>query len=222
MRKALRITAIVVTSLLLLVMLTMLWLTTNSGKNFLRVRAIAFLEKKLKTEVQIGKLDYKLPERVELFDVYFGDVRKDTLLAARHMRVNIDMIKLLANQVEVEEIQIDNAVSHLYRLTPDTSFNFDYVVKAFARPPVPQAQDAPTDSSGQLQLDIRKLMLNKVYVSYDDYTGGDRFAIGIDTLHTTVSKVDPYSQDYRINTLYINGMKSSFTMDTSYLVKKDK
>ncbi|WP_276132762.1 translocation/assembly module TamB domain-containing protein [Polluticoccus soli] len=222
MRKALRISAIVVTGLLLLVTIIMLWLTTNSGKNFLRLRIISYMEKRLHTDVQIGKLDYKLPERVELFDVYFGDQRKDTLLSARHMRVNIDMVRLLTNQVQIEEIQIDNAVSHLYRKVPDTAFNFDYVVKAFVAPPNPQAQDAPTDSTGRIQLDIRRLILNKVYVSYDDYTGGDRFAIGIDTLQTTVNKVDPYNHDYRIDALYINGMKSSFNMDTSYLVKKPK
>ena len=219
MRKALRVTAIVITSLLLLVMLAMLWLTTNSGKNFLRLRAISFLEKKLNTDVHIARLDYKLPERVELWGVFFEDQKNDTILAARRMRVDIDMFKLLANQVEVNEIQIEGAISHLYRTAPDTAFNFDYVVKAFAAPPNPQAQDAPTDSTGQLKLNIHRLMLNDVYVRYDDYSGGDRFAFDIDTLNSSIAKVDPYSQDYRLNVLYIDGLRSNFIMDTSYIVK---
>src|ERR1700740_722296 len=107
MKKALRIFAIVLGSIVLLILVVMIWLTTPSGENFIRQKAVAYFHKKFKTEVRIDNLHYKLPEMVEMKGVYFADRRGDTMLAASRLRVDINMFKLLSNQVVVKEIQLE-------------------------------------------------------------------------------------------------------------------
>jgi translocation and assembly module TamB len=102
MKRALRITLYILGGILVILLGVVVWLNTDSGKNFLKNRAVAFLEEKLKTEVRIEKLDYRLPEMVELQEVLFRDQAKDTLLAVRRLRMDINMLKLLSNKVEVE------------------------------------------------------------------------------------------------------------------------
>lgn len=193
------------------------WLNTSSGKNFLKNRIVAFLGDKLKTEVYIGTLDYRLPKMIELKDVLFKDQAKDTMLAVSRLRVDISMLKLLKSQVEVQEIQMEGGNMHIYRNAPDTSFNFDYVVKAFVAPPDPNAQDAPTDSSGQFQLDIKQLVLDNIRFRMDDYTGGSRFATNVNHLELRLNKIDPYNMDFRADDLDVNGLSAVYIMDKSLL-----
>jgi hypothetical protein len=217
MKKAFKIVLYIVGGLLLLVLLVAGWLMTPSGKGFVRDKAVTFLRNKLKTEVYVGSLDYRLPKMVELKDVLLKDQRNDTLLAVGTLRVEMAMLKLLSNKVEVNKIELSGGVVDIYRIAPDTNFNFTYITKAFAAPPDPNAQDAPTDSSGQLQLDVNELALNNIRVTFDDYTAGNRFAINVDTLYAGINKVDPYNMDFGLNKLYANNVTSTFVVDTSYL-----
>src|SRR5687768_7946668 len=121
MRKALKITLYTLGGILLLLAVVIIWLTTPSGENFVRGRVVSFLEKKLKTEVRIGGLDYKLPKMIVLEEVFFRDQRNDTLLAVSRLRVDIDMLKLLSNKVEVKEIQLSGGTINIYRNAPDTA-----------------------------------------------------------------------------------------------------
>ncbi|HYD23109.1 MAG TPA: hypothetical protein VEB40_16610, partial [Flavipsychrobacter sp.] len=98
MRKALKIGLYTLGSLLLLLILVVVLLNTPWGQDFVRKRAVAFLSEKLKTEVHIGKLGYGLPRVIFLEDVLFKDQAKDTLLAARKLRVNINMFKLMSGK----------------------------------------------------------------------------------------------------------------------------
>ena len=55
MRKFLKVVLYVIGSILVLLLAVIVWLNTDSGKNFVRTRAVAFLRNKLKTEVSIAR-----------------------------------------------------------------------------------------------------------------------------------------------------------------------
>src|SRR6185312_11057821 len=115
MRKVFKIFLYIIGSILVLLIGVIVWLNTPSGKNFVRAKVEAFLRKKLKTEVYIGGLGYGLPKYVVLEGVLFKDQQKDTLLAVGKLKVDLDMLKLIHKEVDVQELLLEDVHAHVYR-----------------------------------------------------------------------------------------------------------
>ena len=108
--KLLRIFAWIIGSVIFLVILILLLIQLPSVQNFGRKKVVAFLESKLKTKVEIGKLDIKFPTDVSLQNIFFEDQSQDTLLYGKELRVNLKMFQLLKSNIEIEEIYLDGIV----------------------------------------------------------------------------------------------------------------
>jgi len=223
MRKALKIIGYVLGSILLLLILVVVWLNTPYGKNFVKNRAVAFLRGKLKTEVYVGELGYGLPKMVVLKDVVFKDQSKDTLLAARELRVDIDMLKLFKKQVDIKQIHLTGLHAHVYRNAPDTNFNYSYIIAAFtgdSKPKeAPKAEQQDT-SSQPLVIDLKRIVLDDIHIRFDDYAGGTRLALDLDKLNLRMNKMDLDSMDFRLKELDVAGLTTTFLQDSSLLAPK--
>jgi len=216
MRKALRIVLWMLAGIFFILFIAIIAINTRPGKNFVRERAVAFLRSKLKTDIRIGDLDYDLPKMIVLRDVLFLDQGKDTLLAARQMKVDIAMLKLISSNVSVQQVYLDGVHSHIYRRQHDTAFNFDYIVKAF----ISQGTDtsgAVTDTAATLQMHIDKLVLHDVHFKMDDEAGGVRMAYDIGDLDLTMKQIDPTKLIFRAGKLYANNLSAIIIQGQSYL-----
>ena len=47
------------------------------------------------------------------------------------LKVDIDMLKLLTNEVQIKEINFDNVTAKIKRVNQDTVFNFQFIIDAF-------------------------------------------------------------------------------------------
>ena len=215
MRKALRITLWVLGGIFFLLFVAIIFLNTRPGKNFVREQAVSYLSNKLKTEVHIGDLDYSLPKMIVLKNVLFKDQAKDTLLAAREMKVDIAMLKLLKNEVSVQKIYLDGVYSHIYRNIPDTTFNFEYVLTAFSTQTVDTT--VVLDTTAVLQMNLDKLVLHDVHFKMDDYTGGSRLAFDVGDLDLTMHELNPDKLIFRLKNLNANNVKAVVIQGKSYL-----
>ena len=101
-------------------------------QNFAKNKVVSYVQGKIKTKVEIGKLSLSFPKRLVLEHVYFEDQKKDTLLYGGKLQVDIALFKLLRNEVDVQYLELDSIKTNIYRIAPDTNFNFDYIVKAFS------------------------------------------------------------------------------------------
>jgi len=215
MRKALRITLWVLGGIFFLLFIAILAINTRPGKDFVRDQAVSFLENKLKTEVKIGELDYSLPKMIVLRDVLLRDQANDTLLSAREMKVDIAMLKLLDNTVSIQEVYLDGVYANIYRNAPDTAFNFDYILKAFATQTVDST--VVLDTTAALQMNLDKLVLHDVHFKMDDYTGGSRMAFDVADLNLTMDELNPDKLIFKINKLNTNGLRAVVISGKSYL-----
>lgn len=216
MRKVLRIILWILGGIFFLLLFVIIAINTPAGKNFIRKKAVAFLHDKLKTEVIIGNLDYGLPKFIVLENVLFRDEAKDTLLAARKIKININMLKLIRSTVDVNELNLEGIKAHIYRNRLNTVFNFDYIIRAFASKE-PDTSSVKDTSSGGLKINLDRLVLNDIRFHFDDYAGGSRFALQLDTLRLTMNNLDIDELSFDINKMFIAGVNSSFIQDTSYL-----
>ncbi|HVW14917.1 MAG TPA: translocation/assembly module TamB domain-containing protein [Mucilaginibacter sp.] len=206
-RIALKTILWIIGSVLFLVLLIIVLIQVPAIQNYLKNKAVAFIEGKIHTKVVINHFSLGLPKLIDLQGVYFEDQKKDTLLAGDNLKVDISMLQLLHHKVEVNEIDLDGITLNVSR-GPDSVFNFGYIVKAFAG--AQKKTPTPTDTTASMKFSVGKVALDKIRISYKDaITGNDvKFFLGhfdtritdfnMDKMKFTIPKITLSDVDARI------------------------
>ncbi|HRI20962.1 MAG TPA: hypothetical protein PLA68_08400, partial [Panacibacter sp.] len=190
-----------------MIILVLILIQVPAVQNFAKNKAVSYLQDKIKTKVQIGKLSIDFPRQIILENVYFEDQQKDTLVAGNKISIDISLYKLLSNTVELNYLELDGIRANIYRLNKDTLFNFDYIIKAFAG--APAEEPVAADSSAPMKFKIGTIELKKITATYkDDITGNDvYFYLG--NFQTKVRTFDPANSEYEIPSISIADINAS-------------
>ena len=204
MKIFLKITGIILLSILLLFLGVFFYLQTSGGQTFLTNRVVAYLKNKIDKPFSIKNINYKIPDWIELNGVYFSDNKGDTLLSGQRLYVNIDMLALMQNEVSINEVNLENIKVNIKRTLPDTTFNFAYILDAFIPKTDPKIV-ADTSKGIPLKYNISNLKFKNVFLKYlDDVTGVDA-KVRLDNTETSFTAFDPAISKYHLNKLMLNG-----------------
>ena len=205
--KIANVLAYILVSLILLFILAVIILQTPQGQKFVRGKVQSYLQNKLKTKVEIGKLDISFPNSILLKNVYIEDQTKDTLISGGLMKVNIDMLKLFTNEVQIKEINLQNIITKIKRVNQDTVFNFQFIVNAFMSN---QKDSSTVHDSSTLKMNIDKIVFNNVRMIYQDVVTGDDMNMFITHLDAPIKKFDPAHLYFDIPTFTLTGLKGYY------------
>ncbi|QHT67110.1 hypothetical protein GXP67_10835 [Rhodocytophaga rosea] len=165
------------------------------------------LSKKLNTTLSIKRVDIDFFKTVVLEGIYLEDQKKDTLLFAQELKVNLGILSLLNKTVHVNLIGLDNAVVNLTRAENDSTFNFAFIPEAFAS----SDTTAKDTTASAWDFDLSEVNLQKVrFTMADDYQGNDlnmalnSFVVDVQTLGLS----DKYP---KINSINIDGLQMAFS-----------
>ncbi|MGZ8540638.1 MAG: translocation/assembly module TamB domain-containing protein [Chitinophagaceae bacterium] len=187
-----------------LIVVVFLLILTPPVQNFLRKKVVAYLEKKLETRVEVGRIYIGLPKNVVLENIYLEDRQKDTLFSGGKIKVNIGIWQLITkNEVNINSIALENITAKIKRQLPDTSFNFQFIVDAFA--PADSATPNPTDTSNSV-ITIGSIEFNKIRLIYKDGITGSDMEASLDHLDTRIEKFDPANLAFNIPETNIKGL----------------
>jgi hypothetical protein len=205
--KLARILVWILGSVVFLVILVLILIQTSFVQNFARKKVVSYLEHKLHTTVEIGKLDVDFPTALSLQNVFFEDQSKDTLLYGGEIKVDIDMFRLIKNDIEIKEIALNNILIEVKKLPPDSVFNFQFIINAFAseQTKVPQKQDTST-----LKMNIDRILVNKTRIVYKDAFTGNDMDLAFGHLDTKITTFDPTHLLFNIPTITLKGLKGHF------------
>ena len=189
-KKTLKVIAWIAGSIIFLLLLVIIAIQIPAIQNFAKNKAVSYLEGKIKTKVVINKLSIAFPKRIVLSGIYLEDQNKDTLFAGKEVRVDIGMFGLLHSEVNVNYLLLDGIRANIYRIKPDTTFNFQYIVDAFSSDST--KTPTPKDTSAGFQFHLDKIVLNNIVTTFkDDVTGNDvYFKLGNFTTHITKFDLD--------------------------------
>ncbi|HYJ65852.1 MAG TPA: hypothetical protein VEV62_19050, partial [Parafilimonas sp.] len=218
-RKILKIFAWIIGVIIFLVLLVYILIQIPGVQNFAKNKVVSYLQNKIKTKVAIGKLSLDFPKRLVLENIYFEDQKKDTLLYGGKLRVDISLFKLISNEVDVQYIELDDMKANIYRINPDTSFNYDYIVKAFASEQTKPA--TPADTTNPMKFNIGKIVLNRITAKFkDDETGSDvYFYLG--NFQTQIKTFDPTHLIYNIPNIEVSDINSRIYQYKPLIQNKD-
>ena len=173
-------------SILLIVLILFFAIQIPGVQNFAKNKAVSFLKDKTKTEISIGHFRLKLFNSVELGEVYVEDLRKDTLLYAERLEVHLNMLDLLSSNANVKSLELQNAYVDMHRRSPDTVFNFQFIIDAFAPANPVEKDSAVADFAAR----VKELVFDNVRLNYADDVVGSSFSLNSGYLQTELEKFD--------------------------------
>lgn len=214
-RKTARILMKVILFLLLFVVIVFLFALTPPAQRIATSKVENYLQKKLKTKVEIGSISVGLSGWINLKDVYVEDQTKDTLIAGGNIQAHITLTKLLSNEVEVKEITLDHITAKIKRILPDTVFNFKFVADAFL---VEKNKETDTAETAPLKLDVYKLKVTNSRFLYDDVITGNNMFLDVGSLSARIDSLNPYTSHFVIPAVALSDVNMRFNQTTPLVI----
>ncbi|RZJ35921.1 MAG: translocation/assembly module TamB [Flavobacterium sp.] len=199
-RKGLKILLWIIGSVIGLFLLVVLLLQVPFVQNFVKDKAVAYIEDKIKTPVSIDRIEIGLPKKVILTGFYFESREKDTLLAGNKLAIDISLLKLLSNEVEINSVNLQGIVANVTR-TKDSVFNFDYIIDAFA------SKDPAQKVSKPMHISVDKINLDHIRVKYDDAVTKNKVNVNLNHFDTRFKTFNLDEMDFDIPNIRLDGLK---------------
>ncbi|MEP6684405.1 MAG: AsmA family protein, partial [Parafilimonas sp.] len=218
-RKILKVFAWIIGIVIFLILLVYILIQVPAVQNFAKNKVVAYVQNKIKTKVEIGKLSLDFPKRLVLENVYFEDQKKDTLLYGGKIRVDISLFKLLSNEVDLQYLELNSIKAHIYRKYPDTTFNFDYIVKAFASSDTITKQ--PTDTTAPMKFNIGKIVFKNITTTFRDDVSGNNVYFYLGNFSTTIKTFEPDKLIYKIGDINIADVNTKIYQYKPLIKNKD-
>ncbi|WP_312790422.1 translocation/assembly module TamB domain-containing protein [Sphingobacterium sp.] len=206
-RIALKTILWIIGGIIALFLLIVFLLRLPSIQNYIAGKVTHYVEGKIGTPVKIGYINIDFPKKLVLEDIYLEDQSKDTLVAGKSISVDINMLKLLKNTVEIQSLEADGITAKIRRTLPDSAFNFDYIVKAFAS----EKESEPTaDTTSALLFNLDKVKFAKIHVVYADEVIGTSADVYLGNLNTNIKKFElTNNMAFDLPKINIDGLNAS-------------
>ena len=170
MKKVWKVVKWVLLVFFVLVISIALIIQTGFFKGFVTRQITSFIQNKIKTEFRLGRVDYSIPNWIELNDVYIEDESGKVLVKGKKIKVNLNMLGLLRGRYEINNILLDDIQLNLTRKPFDSLYNFQFINNAFASKKSAQLKD--TIAAAPLNIILKKIELKNTTVSIlDKYSG---------------------------------------------------
>ncbi|MFW5663611.1 MAG: translocation/assembly module TamB domain-containing protein [bacterium] len=212
LKKLLKIIAWIVASFLLLFVIIAIVLQFSSVQTFLTEKITRQVSQRVDTRVKIDRVAIRFPKSVGLKGIYLEDTRGDTLLYAGSIFVNVGMTALLRSEVKVANLELTNIVANMKREEPDTVFNYQFLIDAFAPTDTTKnasssektSDEEPGKQEGGWTVSIDELSLEDIrFRNIDHFTGLD-LQLQLDKLNADLKPADLMNEKYHAGEISIS------------------
>ncbi len=119
------------------------------------------LKDNLGTDVQIGKVSWRFPNRLFVDDVLLFDQQDTTMLRVSRLAAKMEILPLFKKRIRIRNAQLFGANARLYRVAADKPHNFQFLIDALS------SKDTTKEST--LDLEIGSLLIRRCNILYDQY-----------------------------------------------------
>ena len=205
-KKILKYTGIFIASLLVLVIVLVLSLQLPSVQNFAKGKLVNYLEKKIKTKVSLDRVYIGFPNSLVMENLYLQGQKVDTLLFARKLDVGLNIPKLLNNTADITSIDLEGVKANVVR-NENGTFNFDYIIDAFA------TKDEEETPSKPFIISLDKIKLKDIGISFIDDQSRNDINLYFKSFDTRVKTFDLEKNNYAVNDINMDGLRLKLKQD---------
>jgi hypothetical protein len=124
------------------------------------------------------------------------DLKKDTLLYAGTVKVNITDWFFFKDKIELQYIGLQDAVIHLNRV--DSVWNYNFIMDYFTGPP------STAQNQKNIDLNLRTVEFDNISIRQEDQWRGENMHARISALDIDAEKIDLNRRVMRINTISLD------------------
>lgn len=212
-RKLFRRFVITIISILVFFVLLILSLRLPVVQNFVKDKLVVYLEKKIKTKVSLERVYIGFPNSLVMENLYLKGQNIDTLLAVKKLDVGLNMIKLISSTADITSVDLEGARANVVR-KPDGTFNFDYILDAFA------TTDKEESPSKPFIISLDKIKLKDIGVTFNDQQSRNDIKVYFKSFDTRVKTFDLQNNSYAVNDINLDGLKLKLKQDLVEEVSK--
>jgi translocation and assembly module TamB len=216
-KKALKITFKIFLGIIALLLLIVVLVQTPPVQNFARKKVQAWLQTKLNTRFEIGRLRIGFPSSVTLEKIYVEDKTKDTLLYGGRIKADISLFKLIKSEVEIGDLRLEDLTAKIKRQLPDTVFNFQFIIDAF----VTEQKKPAADTAAAMKMSLDNLYLDNIRFIYQDTISGNDWAIQLHHFNSNIKKFDLDKQSFDIPFIVLDGLTARMYQYKPLVTAKD-
>lgn len=204
-KKVLKRIGIAILTIVILIILLILSLRIPAVQNFVKDKLVVYLEDKIQTKVSLEKVYIAFPNRIIMQNLYLQGQDVDTLLSVRDFDVGLNMWKLLDSKADITSIDLEGIRANVVR-KPDGTFNFDYIINAFAT-------KEEEEESKPFIISLDKIKLQDIGVTFKDEQSRNDINLYFSSFDTRVKTFDLEQNNYAINDINIDGLKLKLRQD---------
>lgn len=203
--RILKIAGWIIASILLLLVAVILLIQLPVVQSKLTWEAVSFLEKKIGTDVSLGSISISFPKEIVLEGIYFEDQQGDTLLYAGKLSIDTDLWALTRREIQLNDVSLERSVAFIERAENDSSFNFSYILEAFAGD-----STAVPDTLEQKEwtLSLQKISLDDIRLEYKDRLEGNIGSLSLGNFSVEMSEFDLEKNLYRVEEIVLTDTRA--------------
>lgn len=217
-RIPLKIIMWIIAGVVILAILVVLVFQIPAVQNFAAGKAVAFLRDKLDTKVELESVYLGFPKTVNIKGLFVADNSGDTLLYAGRVNVNMDIPALIRNKLIIRSVDLSGIVGNVYRNYHDTSFNYTFIIDAFAGDPQTEISD---DTTGSMIIDFQKINLENIRLTFNDTLAGIKTALYFGKFNTRFTDFDLEKQVFKVENILLSNSSVSLLQTPPLLASSD-
>ena len=189
--------------IIVLLLITVFTLQTQWAKNLIREKVETYVQHKTHTKFEIGRIDFSFPKWVEVDGLFMLDQANDTLMYAKQMKIDMDMIALIQSKYVVNKMVLDQIYVNLYNKDRDSSYNYQFIIDAFSSKEPTTKQK---DTTSSLNLKIKEVYITDSRFKQNDYYVGNLMDVGLQKFHLDVDSINLKDLHIDVNDAMVEGL----------------
>lgn len=156
----------------LLLVCVILALQLESVQNFAVQKSVNYVTGKTNTKLTLQRFFVDFPTKIVLEELFAEDLKHDTLVYVKKLEIDLNIWDLTSGKLSVSELNVDGLTANIHRTLPDSSFNFDFFVQAFASKNPKPTNPAADTSVSTIKIKVDRVHLQRLNLLYDDAVTG--------------------------------------------------
>jgi len=220
LKKMLKVILWIAGVLVLLFVIIALIIQIPAVQNKIVHSATSFISDKTHTRVEIRNVSISFPKSVVVEGLYLEDLKKDTLIYAGKIKVNVSLYNLIFSKINVNDIALQDLKINAYSTKTDSLFNYNFLLTAFADTTKQNTAKPKTPSKWTFSID--KVNLENIRLRYDDAYGGTRVSASLGKLRLKVDELNLPKSIYGIDDLLVEKLQADVQLTPSQKISTPK